>query len=69
MEDDAKAFLQRRVAELEQANAQMKSELEHSSEAFAMLQSSYDEKNKFCEGLTKRNITLHKEIEDARSRV
>jgi hypothetical protein len=67
-EDDAKALLEKRVVELEQANAQLKLELERSNEALATLQSSYNEEKKFCEGLTNRNFALRKEREDARSR-
>jgi hypothetical protein len=47
--DDAKALLERRVAELEEANSRMKPELERSKQALVELQSSYDEKNAFCE--------------------
>jgi hypothetical protein len=69
MEDDEKAFLHRSVAELDEANAQMMSESDRSSEALTELQSLYDKKNEFCQGFTNRNVVLHGERNDARSNV
>jgi hypothetical protein len=56
-------------AEVEQSIVQLKLDLERSNDAPAMLQSSYDKKEKFCEGLRSRNVMLHKNGQDAKSSV
>jgi hypothetical protein len=55
-ENEVNTLLQRRVAELEAANAQMRSELDHSSETLTTLQSKFKEKDKMCEHL--RNVAM-----------
>jgi hypothetical protein len=47
----------------------LKLDLHHSNEALATLQSLYDEKVKFCEGLMSRNLKLYKDAQDAKSHV
>jgi hypothetical protein len=68
VEDDTKVLFEKGVAELEQSNAQLKLDLERSSKAPATLQSSYDKKMEFCEGLRTKNLTLHKDGQHAKSR-
>jgi hypothetical protein len=65
-EDEANALLRRRVAELEAANAQMLSELDHSGEALTALQSEFVEKDEMCKRLTCCNVVLRNEWNEAR---
>jgi hypothetical protein len=68
LEDDAKALLEKRMAELEWSNAHLKLDLEHSYKTLAMLQSSHSKKQKFCNGLKSRNPKLHKAVQDVEYR-
>jgi FtsZ-binding cell division protein ZapB len=68
-ENEVNTLLQRRVAELEAANAQMRSELDHSSETLTTLQSKFKEKDKMCEHLKCRNVALCNEKNEARDNI
>jgi hypothetical protein len=68
-EDGAKALLERRVLELEEANSRITSELAGSKRAFTELLSKYEEHNKFCDGLNNCNVVLRDERNAARANV